>query len=113
MQSTSRFCNACTSMIYRIVSKWSKPVMAMVLSSMMASVASSAFAQAPSEWTHLTSTPADKVGAERWARPLRGELFRLDTATLRGKLGTAARGEPFSAADLKTLGQVIQLPMPD
>src|SRR5690242_18794787 len=100
MQSTSRFCNLCTSMMIRTVSNWSKPVMAMVLSSMIALVAGSAFGQAPGEWTHLTSTPADKVGAERWAQPLRGELFRLDTATLRGKLGTAARGEPFSATDL-------------
>jgi subtilisin-like proprotein convertase family protein len=62
------------------------------------------------EWTHLSSTPADKVGAARWVQPLRGELFRLEHATIREKLATVARGEPSAA---KGIGTEIELPMPD
>src|ERR1035437_1175200 len=62
------------------------------------------------EWTHLSSTPADKVGAARWVQPLRGELFRLEHATIREKLATVARGEPSAA---KGIGREIELPMPD
>jgi subtilisin-like proprotein convertase family protein len=66
--------------------------------------------QPVNEWTHLSSTPADKVGAVRWVQPLRGELFRLEHATLREKLATVARGEPSAA---KGIGTEIELPMPD
>src|ERR1017187_4412802 len=62
------------------------------------------------EWTHLSSTPADKVGAVRWVQPLRGELFWLEQATIREKLATVARGEPSAA---KGMGTEIELPMPD
>jgi subtilisin-like proprotein convertase family protein len=62
------------------------------------------------EWTHLAAPPADKAGAARWVQPLRGELFRLEHATLRAKLATVARGEPSAA---KTIGSEIELPMPD
>lgn len=62
------------------------------------------------EWTHLSSTPADKVGAVRWVQPLRGELFRLEHATIRERLATVARGEPSAA---KAMGTEIELPMPD
>ena len=66
--------------------------------------------QPAKEWTHLSSTPADKVGAVRWVQPLRGELFRLEHATIREKLATVARGEPSAA---KGIGTEIELPMPD
>ena len=62
------------------------------------------------EWTHLSATPADKVGAARWVQPLRGELFRLDHAVILGKFAAIKTGEPSVA---QTLGTEIELPMPD
>ena len=62
------------------------------------------------EWTHLSSTPADKVGVARWVQPLRGELFRLEHVTIREKLAAVARGEPSMA---EWMGTEIELPMPD
>src|SRR2546426_7947655 len=73
----------------------------------------SAMAQAnrpAKEWTHLPVTPPDKVRAERWVQPLRGELFRLDHAAWRGKAAAIRKGEPSDAA---RVGAEIELPMPD
>lgn len=61
-------------------------------------------------WTHLSATPPDKVRAERWVQPLRGELFRLDHAAWRGKVAAIRKGEP---SDATLAGTEIELPMPD
>lgn len=62
------------------------------------------------EWTHLSSAPPEKAGAARWVQPVRGEMFRLEHAPLRGKLAKVATGEPSEA---KKLGSELELPMPD
>ncbi|MDR3457664.1 MAG: M12 family metallo-peptidase [Verrucomicrobiae bacterium] len=76
-------------------------------------VAGAASAQTPRpdhEWTHLTAPPPGKAAAARWIQPIRGELFQLDSTLVRSNY---AKIRPGPLAQAKTLGQRIDLPMPD
>jgi len=61
-------------------------------------------------WSHLRETPAHKLTAERWVRPLKSELFKLDEAKVRARLAKVRRAE-LSLAD--SVGDEVVLPMPD